>query len=405
MTTERQPGLGTLCLHAGQEPDASTNARCVPIYATTSFTFDNTEHAANLFALKEFGNIYSRIMNPTCDVLEKRMAALDGGVAALAMASGQAAITNAILTITSSGQNIVSSTSLYGGTWTLFTQTFKRLGIEVKFFDPARPEQISELVDADTRCVYIESSGNPKNDVPDFARRSANVAHAKAVPVICDNTVMTPALLRPFDHGIDIAVYSCTKFLGGHGTHVGGCIVDSGKFDWAAGGDKWPEFNAPDPAYHGDGLRRGAQADRQHRLHHQVPHPPPARYVGAMMSPFAAFLFLQGIETLHLRMPRHCEQRPDAWRKHLKEHAGGRVGQLPRPARPCRSRQRPASTCRTAAARSSGFGIKGGAAAGRKRFIEAFRADVAPGQHRRRQDPLHPPGEHHALAAHLGRAS
>jgi O-acetylhomoserine (thiol)-lyase len=365
MTTERQPGLGTLCLHAGQEPDASTNARCVPIYATTSFTFDNTEHAANLFALKEFGNIYSRIMNPTCDVLEKRMAALDGGVAALAMASGQAAITNAILTITSSGQNIVSSTSLYGGTWTLFTQTFKRLGIEVKFFDPARPEQISELVDADTRCVYIESSGNPKNDVPDFAR-IAELAHAKAVPVICDNTVMTPALLRPFDHGIDIAVYSCTKFLGGHGTHVGGCIVDSGKFDWAAGGDKWPEFNAPDPAYHGMVFAEALKPIGniayiiKCRTHH-------LRDTGAMMSPFAAFLFIQGIETLHLRMPRHCSNALTV-AKHLQEHPAVEwVNYAGLPDHPDHANAQ--KYLPNGCGAIVGFGIKGGAEAG-KRFIE-----------------------------------
>ena len=224
--------LGTLALHAGQEVDPTTTARAVPIYATTSYVFHDTDHAANLFALKEFGNIYSRLMNPTNDVLEKRLAAMDGGAAGLAFASGQAAITAAVLTITHAGQNFISSTSLYGGTWTLYTQTLKKLGIEVRFFDPDRPEQIEELADDNTRCVYLESIGNPKNDVPDFAE-IARISHAHGLPVICDNTVTTPILLRPIDHGIDIVIYSTTKFIGGHGVHIGGVIVDGGKFPWA----------------------------------------------------------------------------------------------------------------------------------------------------------------------------
>jgi O-acetylhomoserine (thiol)-lyase len=223
--------LGTLALHAGQEPDPTTTARAVPIYATTSYVFKDTDHAANLFGLREFGNIYSRIMNPTNDVLEKRLAAIDGGIGALAFASGQAAITAAILTITHSGQNFISSTSLYGGTWTLFSQTLKRLGVEVRFFDPDHPEQISKLVDENTRLVYLESIGNPKNDVPDF-KAITDIAHKNGLPVIVDNTV-TPALFRPIDHGVDIVVYSTTKFIGGHGVHIGGAIVDSGKFLWA----------------------------------------------------------------------------------------------------------------------------------------------------------------------------
>ena len=189
-------------------------------------------------------------MNPTCDVLEKRMAALEGGAAALAFASGQAAITAAILTITHAGQNIISATSLYGGTWTLFTQTFKKLGIEVRFFNPDHPEEIAKLVDENTRLVYLESIGNPKNDVPDF-QAIADIAHAHGLPVMIDNTVLTPALFRPFEHGADISVYSTTKFLGGHGVHVGGVIVDSGKFQWADNPKKWPEFTEPDPSYHG----------------------------------------------------------------------------------------------------------------------------------------------------------
>src|SRR3990172_1661425 len=221
----------TLALHGGQEADPTTGARAVPIYQTTSYQFKSTEHAANLFALKEFGNIYTRLMNPTNDVVEKRLAALEGGAAGLAFASGQAAITAAILTITHSGQNFISATSLYGGTWTLFTQTFPKLGIEARFFDPAQPASLRKLVDKNTRCVYLETLGNPKNDVPDFDEVT-KVAHELGLPVICDNTVMTPVLFRPFEHGVDIAVYSCTKFIGGHGLHIGGCIVDSGKFDW-----------------------------------------------------------------------------------------------------------------------------------------------------------------------------
>jgi len=297
--------IGTLALHAGQEPDPTTNSRAVPIYATSSYVFNDTDHAANLFALKEFGNIYSRLMNPTCDVLEKRLAAMDGGVGGLAFASGQAAITASVLTITHAGQNLISSTSLYGGTWTLFTQTLKKLGIEVRFFDPDRPEQIAELADENTRCVYMESLGNPKNDVPDF-RAIADAAHAAGVPVICDNTVTTPVILRPIEHGIDIVVYSCTKFIGGHGTHIGGAIVDGGIFPWADNPERWPEFCSPSESYHGmvfeEALRPiGNIAYILHIRTHLL------RDMGGCMSPFAAFLFLQGIETLHLRMPRHCE--------------------------------------------------------------------------------------------------
>jgi O-acetylhomoserine (thiol)-lyase len=280
----------------------------VPIYATTSYQFDSTDHAAALFGLAEFGNIYSRLMNPTVDVLEKRIAAMDGGVTGLCFASGQAAITAAILAIAHSGQNIISSTSLYGGTWTLFTQTLKNLGVEVRFFDPDHPEKIHELVDENTRLVYMESIGNPKNDVPDF-KAIADAAHSAphgAIPVLCDNTVMTPYLLRPIEHGIDIVIYSTTKFLGGHGTHIGGCIVDSGNFKWADQPEKWPEFCGPSPSYHGavfeEHLRgMGNIAYNVHIRTHWL------RDTGAAMSPFAAFLFLQGIETLHLRMPRHCE--------------------------------------------------------------------------------------------------
>jgi O-acetylhomoserine (thiol)-lyase len=354
--------FGTLALHAGQTPDPTTTARAVPIYATTSYVFKDTDHAANLFALKEFGNIYSRLMNPTNDVLEKRLAALDGGAAALAFASGQAAITAAILTITHAGQNFISATSLYGGTWTLFTQTLNKLGIEVRFFDPNKPEDLKKLVDNKTRCVYLESLGNPKNDVPDF-KKISDIAHSLGLPVICDNTVMTPALLRPIEHGIDIVVYSTTKFLGGHGVHIGGAIVDSAKFPWEANPAKWPEFCAPDPAYHGvvftEALKPiGNIAYIIHIRTHWL------RDTGACMSPFAAFLFLLGIETLHLRMPRHC-QNAQAVAEFLSKHpAVAWVNYPGLPSHPHFNNAR--RYLPDGCGALMGFGIKGGAVAGIK---------------------------------------
>jgi O-acetylhomoserine (thiol)-lyase len=300
---EPTPRLATLALHAGQVPDPTTTARAVPIYATTSYVFHDTEHAANLFGLREFGNIYSRLMNPTNDVLEKRLAALDGGAGGLVFASGQAAITAALLTIVHAGQNFVSASSLYGGTWTLFSQTFAKLGIEVRFFDPRKPETIDALVDKNTRAVYLETLGNPKNDVPDF-RQVAETAHRHGLPAIIDNTTMTPALFRPIEHGFDIVVYSTTKFLAGHGVHIGGAVVDSGKFPWAKEPEKWPEFTAPDPSYHGlvfeEALRPiGNIAYILHMRTHWL------RDTGGCQSPFASFLTLLGLETLHLRMERH----------------------------------------------------------------------------------------------------
>ena len=369
MTTEAQRtlGLGTLALHAGQERDPATTARAVPIYATSSYVFNDTEHAANLFALKEFGNIYSRLMNPTNDVLEKRLAALDGGAAGLAFASGQAAITAALLTIVHSGQNFVSATSLYGGTWTLFTQTLPKLGIEVRFFDPHHPEKIKELVDDKTRAVYLESLGNPKNDVPDF-KRIADISHALDLPVLCDNTV-TPLLLRPIEHGIDIVIYSTTKFIGGHGVHIGGVIVDSGKFPWAKNPDKWPEFCAPDPAYHGlvfeEALRPiGNIAYILHIRTHWL------RDTGACMSPFAAFLFLLGLETLHLRIERHCANAQRVAEFLQKHPAVEWVNYPGLPNHPdYESAQRYLPLGKGAIV---GFGIKGGRAAGIK-FINSVK--------------------------------
>jgi O-acetylhomoserine (thiol)-lyase len=306
MAADKKPaGLGTRALHAGQADDPATHACAVPIYATASYNFTSPEHAADLFALKEPGNIYSRIMNPTCDVLEKRLAALDGGVGALCFASGQAAISAAVLTLAHAGQNFIASKSLYGGTVTLFSQTFRKFGVEARFFDPADPEAIAKLADAKTRCVYVESVGNPKNDVPDF-RAVADAAHAAGVPLIVDNTVTTPMLLRPIEHGADIVAYSTTKFIGGHGVHVGGAVVDGGTFRWDADPDRWADFARPDPAYHGliftEALKAsGNLAYIAHMRTHWL------RDMGACMSPFAAFLFLLGLETLHLRMPRHCE--------------------------------------------------------------------------------------------------
>ena len=367
MSTEKPLGLGTLALHAGQTPDPTTTARAVPIYATTSFVFNDTDHAANLFALKEFGNIYSRLMNPTTDVLEKRLAALDGGAAGLAFASGQAAITAALLTIVHSGQNFISATSLYGGTWTLFTQTLSKLGIEVRFFDPHHPEKIAELVDANTRAVYFESLGNPKNDVPDF-KRIADTAHALGLPVLCDNTV-TPLLLRPIEHGVDIVIYSTTKFIGGHGVHIGGAIVDSGKFPWAQHPEKWPEFCAPDPAYHGmvfeEALRPiGNIAYILHISTHWL------RDTGACMSPFAAFLFLLGLETLHLRMERHCANAQQV-ADFLQRHAA--VEWVNYPGLPSHADHESAKRyLPTGKGAIIGFGIKGGRAAGIK-FINSVK--------------------------------
>ncbi len=362
MSDSAQRRLGTLALHAGQEPDPTTGARAVPIYSTTSFVFHDTDHAANLFALKEFGFIYSRIMNPTNDVLEKRIAALEGGAAALAFASGSAAVTAAILTIAHSGQNIISSTSLYGGTYTLFTQTLRQLGIEVRFFNPDHPEEINALVDDKTRLVYLESIGNPKNDVPDFQVIS-DTAHAHGLPVLMDNTVLTPALFKPFEHGVDVTIYSATKFLGGHGVHVGGLVVDSGNFQWADNPAKWPEFTEPDPSYHGvvftEALKPiGNIAYIIYMRTHWL------RDTGAAMSPFASFLFLMGIETLHLRMPRHTSNAL-ALAEWLAKHPSVEwVNYAGLPGHPHYENARKYVPGGPGAI--VGFGVKGGAAAGVK---------------------------------------
>ncbi|GFN23502.1 homocysteine synthase [Thermanaeromonas sp. C210] len=292
--------FATLAVHAGQKPDPVTGARAVPIYQTTSYVFRNADHAAALFALQEDGHIYTRIGNPTTEVFEQRMAALEGGVGALATASGQAAITLAVLNIASSGQEIVSSSSLYGGTYNLFNVTFVRLGIKVRFVDGSDPENFRRAINDRTRAVYVETIGNPKLDVPDLEAVAA-VAHEAGIPLIVDNTFATPYLCRPFEHGADIVVHSATKFIGGHGTSIGGIIVDSGKFNWRNG--KFPELVDPDPSYHGVSyVDTFGPAAYIVKARTQL-----LRDFGPTLSPFNAFLFLQGLETLPLRMERHSK--------------------------------------------------------------------------------------------------
>lgn len=299
MTEEKQYQPGTKVLHAGQEPDPATNSRAVPIYQTTSYTFNSSEHAANLFALAEMGNIYTRIMNPTTDVLEKRLADLDGGVGALALASGSSAVTLAILNLAKAGDNIISTSFLYGGTYNLFSHTLPRMGIQVKFVDSSDPQNIAQAIDENTRAIYSESIGNPKNNVDDF-EAIAKVAHDNNLPFIVDNTVTTPLLFRPIDHGADIVVYSLTKFIGGHGTSIGGAVVDSGNFDWSSG--RFEEFTTPDPSYHGL-VYHEALGSLAYILKMRLTL---LRDMGPCLSPFNAFQILQGLETLHVRMPQHC---------------------------------------------------------------------------------------------------
>lgn len=300
MNEETKYHLETLTLHGGHKVDTDTLSRAVPIYQTASYLFKDSKHAANLFALKEFGNIYSRIMNPTTDVLEKRLAAMEGGVAGLAFSSGMAAISNAVLNICRSGQHIVSSNSLYGGTITLFSQTFLKLGIDVTFVDPKEPQNFAKAIRDNTRLLYIESIGNPKNDVLEY-EKIAEIAHDNGMPLFCDNTVTSPILFKPIEHGVDIVVHSCTKVIGGHGTSIGGIVVDSGRFDWDNG--KYPELTEPDPSYHGvKYVEQFGELAYIVKLRVQF-----LRDLGACMSPFNAFLFLQGLETIHLRVPRHCE--------------------------------------------------------------------------------------------------
>ena len=307
--------LETLALHAGYSPEATTKAVAVPIYQTTSYSFDNTQHGADLFDLKVAGNIYTRIMNPTQDVLEKRIAAIEGGVGALALASGMAAITNAILTIAEAGDNIVSASTLYGGTYNLFAHTLPQYGINVRFADYRDPASFAALIDDKTKAVFCESVGNPLGNVTDF-EKLAEIAHQHGVPLIVDNTVPSPYLCRPFEHGADIVVHALTKYIGGHGNSIGGIIVDSGKFPWAEHKTRFKRLNEPDVSYHGvvytEALGPAAYIGRARVV--------PLRNMGAAISPFNVFLFLQGLETLALRMDRICENTL-AIARHLQAHA------------------------------------------------------------------------------------
>ena len=291
--------IETLAVHAGYTPEPTTKSVAVPIYQTTSYAFDDTQHGADLFDLKVQGNIYTRIMNPTQDVLEKRVAEMEGGIAGLALASGQAAITYSILTIAEAGDNIVSASTLYGGTYNLFAHTLPQYGVEVRFADYREPNAFEKLIDGKTKAVFVESIGNPLGNITDFDKIAA-IAHRHGVPLVVDNTVPTPYLLRPFEHGADIVVHSLTKYLGGHGNSIGGIIVDSGKFPWAEHKQKFRRLNEPDVSYHGvvytEALGPAAYIGRARVV--------PLRNMGAAISPFNAFLILQGIETLPVRMDR-----------------------------------------------------------------------------------------------------
>ena len=358
--SENRLNFDSLTLHAGQVPDPTTLSRAVPIYQTSSYVFKSSEHAANLFGLKEFGNIYTRLMNPTTDVLEKRMAELDGGVGALAVASGQAAITYAVLNIAQAGQNIVSTNYLYGGTYNLFHYTLPKLGIKVKFVDSSDSENFRAAIDADTRLVYTESVGNPKNNVDDF-EAIGKIAHEAGIPFIVDNTVTTPYLFKPLEHGADIVVYSLTKFIGGHGTSIGGVIVDSGRFPWGEG--TFPQLLEPSKGYHGIRFYE-TFGDFAFIMKARVEG---LRDLGPALSPFNAFLFLQGVETLGLRMERHVANAR-AVAGFLKEHPA--VAWVNYPSLPD---SRYYALAQRYLPKGAGaimtFGIKGGLAAGR-RFIE-----------------------------------
>ena len=354
----------TQSVHAGYKPDSTTKAMAVPIYQTVAYAFDSAQHAADLFDLKVPGNIYTRIMNPTQDVLEQRVAALEGGIAALAVASGQAAITYAIQTIAESGDNIVSASTLYGGTYNLFAHTLPQYGIETRFADGRDPQSFAALIDEKTKAVYIESIGNPLGNVTDIAAIAA-VAHAAGVPLIVDNTVPSPYLCRPIEHGADIVVHSLTKYIGGHGTSVGGCIVDSGKFPWAEHKERFKRLNEPDVSYHGvvytEALGPAAFIGRARVV--------PLRNMGAAISPMNAWLIIQGLETLALRMDRICENtlavarylqahEKVEWVEYagLPEHVDHAIAQ------------------RLMGGRASGlltFGVKGGRPAG-ERFLDAL---------------------------------
>ncbi len=360
------PGLSTIGLHVGQEePDSATGSRAVPIYLTSSYVFNDTEHAANLFGLREFGNIYTRIMNPTTDVFEKRVAAVEGGATALGVASGMSAIFLAVLNVSELGENIVSGDNLYGGAYELFNYTLPRLGRTVKFVNSEKPEEFEAAIDEKTRAIYVESLGNPKLDVPDF-EKLAKIAHDNDIPLIVDNTA-TVGLLRPIDYGADITVISATKYIGGHGTSIGGVIVDSGKFNWGNG--KFPQFTDPDPSYHGlkywetFGDFPGA-GNIAFTIRARVVL---LRDLGPALSPFNAFQFLQGLETLELRVLKHAENALKV-AEHLKNHP--KVSWINYPGLEDDPRHEVASKyLKGGYGGLIGFGIEGGLEAGKK-FIE-----------------------------------
>lgn len=360
--------IETVAVHGGFEPDPTTKAVAVPIYQTTSYAFDDTQHGADLFDLKVEGNIYTRIMNPTTDVLEKRVAAMEGGVAALALASGMAAITNTIFTLCEAGDNIVTTTTLYGGTYNLFAHTLPQLGIEARFADPKDVQGMAGLIDEKTKVVFCESIGNPAGNVVDIGAM-AEMAHSHGVPLVVDNTVPSPYLCRPFEHGADIVVHALTKYMGGHGTTIGGIIVDSGNFPWAEHADRFRRLNEPDVSYHGvvytEALGPAAFIGRARVV--------PLRNMGAAISPFNSFLVLQGLETLPVRMDRHCENALKV-ANYLKSHPKVEwvrfAGLDDSPDKPLVDKYMGGR-----ASSIMSFGIKGGKEAG-ARFIDALKLAV-----------------------------
>ena len=390
--------IDTLALHAGHTPDQETLSRAVPIYQTTSYVFRDTDHAADLFALQQFGNIYTRLMNPTTDVLEKRLAAIHGATGAVATASGQAAIFYAIAAITSAGQNIVTGDKLYGGTYTQFTVPLKRFGIEARFVDSRDPANFEKAIDENTRLVYTESIGNPKGNVDDFEAIAA-VAHTHGLPLIVDNTVTPPPLFNPFEHGADIVVYSLTKMIGGHGTSIGGAIVEKGDFDWKTGG-KFPEITEPDPAYHGvnfwDAFGGHPGAVAPGLAYVLKIRTGLLRDIGRLPLAVQLLPVHPGARDAAAAGPRPRRQRPGgggvpggAPRGHL--------GELRRPARP--SRPRPGQEVPAARPRRRARLRHQGRPGGRQEVHRLGEARVAPGQRARRQDPGDPSGDHHAPAA------
>jgi O-acetylhomoserine (thiol)-lyase len=362
-TKQSSPGFETVALHAGQKPDPTTNARAVPIYQTTSYVFNDSDHAAALFGLKEFGNIYTRIMNPTTDVFEQRVAALEGGVGALAFASGSAAVTFSILNIAGAGDHVISANSLYGGTYNLFVHTLPRFGLDVELIDPADPENFRRAIKPNTKLLYAETVGNPKLDTLDLDAVAA-IAHEAGIPLIVDNTMPTPYLIRPIEHGADIVVHSATKFIGGHGTSIGGVVVDSGKFDWSQN-DKFPGLVEPDASYHGLKFYEALGAITYiTKLRVSL-----LRDIGAALSPFNSFLFLQGLETLALRMERHSTNAlavAEYLERHTKVDWVVYPGLASHPAHDLAARYH----YRDLYGAIVGFGIKGGRETGR-RFVES----------------------------------